>query len=279
MWSALQAHIKTEHPPTCPQPECDNRTFKSSARLRDHLKVHEQRAADLAAAVSEDDLSVYPPVLAEGLGLSRSQRKRKRRQSEIAAAAESSPAGSGASSPRKLPRLGSDVAFTGKDWTCGHPGCGKAYKTRFARDEHAQAAHSKAAKHKCDTCGRVYRRGVSLKRHLDEGWCAHGGKPAGDDAEGQVKSKKRKTEKEAADEDVVGLFTGTAAMPGGSLYRRWGCPWHAPEDDEYEEEVCGERFGRVYDVRRHLAAAHGVVVDDMGTREMLLADGQTGEDV
>jgi hypothetical protein len=46
-WSALQAHLHTAHPPTCPHPECSGRTFKSTQRLREHLQVHEDREADI----------------------------------------------------------------------------------------------------------------------------------------------------------------------------------------------------------------------------------------
>lgn len=285
VWSALQAHIKDTHPPTCPYPECTGRTFKSGQRLRDHLKVHEQQDADLVQVDASEDM-IVPPVLAEGLGTSRRARRKRRYSDVVADDNEPIP-----ESPRKLPRIVDGEA--GKDWTCGHPGCGKAYKTRFARDEHAQAAHSRA-RHKCETCGRVYRRLVSLRRHLKEGWCAHGGQPDAipEENEGSADEHVGKEgaggekKKEKEDQDVGGLFTGSIALPGGALHRRWGCPFHPEDyndeedddDDEEQEEACGERFHRVYDVRRHLSAAHGIDVDDMGTREMLLADGQTGEE-
>lgn len=248
VWSALQAHIKDAHPPACPFPECDGRSFKSATRLRDHLKVHEQRTLDLEQQ-SESDKDM-PAVIAEGL---KPSRRKRRRSSHAREHTEDDPG-----TPRKLPRLLSGEA--GKEWACGAPGCGKTYKTRFARDEHAQATHSRA-RHRCNTCGRAYRRPISLTRHLQQGWCGSGSKPP---------TPTPKTPKSPADTE---LLTGTASLPGGSLHRRWACPYIS------DSAVCQYRFTRVYDVRRHLASEHNVSVDDMGTREMLLADGQDGEDV
>ncbi|WVR09654.1 hypothetical protein IAU60_006728 [Kwoniella sp. DSM 27419] len=43
------------------------------------------------------------------------------------------------------------------------------------------------------------------------------------------------------------------------------------------ENTCWMRFWRVYDVRRHLRAEHGVDLQDMEVRRLLLHTGQTGE--
>jgi hypothetical protein len=42
-WSLLQAHIRTVHPPTCPNPGCEDKTFASQKNFKAHLKVHEER--------------------------------------------------------------------------------------------------------------------------------------------------------------------------------------------------------------------------------------------
>lgn len=39
-WSALQAHMKVAHPPTCPFPECSGRVFASRAARNAHVKAH-----------------------------------------------------------------------------------------------------------------------------------------------------------------------------------------------------------------------------------------------
>jgi hypothetical protein len=302
--------MRDVHPPACPHPECGGRTFKNTTRLRDHLKVHEQREIDIVTAPpSEDEL---PPVIAEAFS-----RKRKRRRSARererenrgavgdAAAYPTDPAGLTSpaspddaadaadvadadykpspspttSPPRKLPRL--LTGETGKDWACGSPGCGKAFKTKFARDEHAQAAHTRA-RHRCPGCDRAYRRPVSLRRHLAEGWCGgrtpDGGSTPGTRSKAEAPGtpttpiSRPRTPKSKPAADEGSLLTGAASLPGGSTHRRWACPFTD------EEGVCGYRFHRVYDVRRHLASAHDVNIDDMATREMLLADGQTGDD-
>ncbi|KAF7321425.1 Transcription factor iiia [Mycena kentingensis (nom. inval.)] len=56
-WTALQHHNRTVHPPTCPHPSCNGKTFTSHKGLRGHLKLHEERAveAELDAAVSDDE--------------------------------------------------------------------------------------------------------------------------------------------------------------------------------------------------------------------------------
>lgn len=226
--------MREAHPPKCPHVECDGRVFKSSQRLKEHLKVHAEREEDIANGGSEsEDL----PIIEEA-----GRRRRRKRDIEEETGER----------PQKLQRLASGEA--GKDWTCGAPGCGKAFKSKFARDEHSQAAHS-SGRHKCEICGRAYRRPASLRRHQAGRWCGK------EEEEGVLKDVKA-----IAEEDHGSLLTGAATLPGGTLHRRWECP------------MCDERFHRVYDVQRHLGAAHDTVVDDLGTRALLVADGQTGED-
>ncbi|GMK55799.1 hypothetical protein CspeluHIS016_0208550 [Cutaneotrichosporon spelunceum] len=298
VWSALQAHIRDAHPPTCPHAECEGRAFKNAGRLREHLRVHAEREADLAAGCDREDSADLPAVLAEA-----TTRRKKRKLSMISEreTRELEPEGSGSlqstSTPatpgtaKKLPRLTAGEA--GKDWTCGAPGCGARFKSRFARDEHAQASHS-SGRHKCEACGRSYRRPASLKRHRTSGMC--------DEARPERSAPKRARVGNLDDAagDLGGLLTGTATVPGGSLHRRWACPYvyelpegegdddeesgdaerakEAASDDGKRYTYCRDRFHRVYDVRRHLAAEHRMVLSDLATREMLLADGQTGDD-
>ena len=46
-WSALQSHIRITHPPTCPHPSCNGRTFATQGNLRAHIKLHDEREAEL----------------------------------------------------------------------------------------------------------------------------------------------------------------------------------------------------------------------------------------
>lgn len=54
-WTALQHHIRTTHPPTCPHDECAGRTFSAQKGLRAHLRLHEQREHEVASSQDEDD--------------------------------------------------------------------------------------------------------------------------------------------------------------------------------------------------------------------------------
>lgn len=45
-WSALQAHIRDAHPPTCLHLKCNRRTFNSQKNLKAHLKTHKEKGND-----------------------------------------------------------------------------------------------------------------------------------------------------------------------------------------------------------------------------------------
>jgi hypothetical protein len=80
--------------------------FKSAQRLKEHLKVHAEREADLAVGRTEKAMD-------EGL----SKREKKRRRIEV---------DQGGRSP-KMPRLVDGEA--GKEYKCEDEGCGKRFKT------------------------------------------------------------------------------------------------------------------------------------------------------
>ena len=94
-WSALQHHTRTAHPPTCPYPSCNGKTFTQQKGLRAHLKIHAQRdqEADIDDAIhgSASENEDEPP------------RKRRR---------------------------GGEV---GRDWVCKVDGCGKDFKSVILR--------------------------------------------------------------------------------------------------------------------------------------------------
>lgn len=54
-WTALQQHIRTTHPPTCPHDECAGRTFSAQKGLRAHLRLHDQRAIEEHEHASSED--------------------------------------------------------------------------------------------------------------------------------------------------------------------------------------------------------------------------------
>lgn len=272
--------MREAHPPACPHEECHGRTFKNAHRLREHLKVHADREEDLAAAGSDEDL---PPVLQT----KRRVRRKRRRSDGADESFDSQRSQASQPIPTKLPRIANGTA--GKEWACGAPGCHKAFKTRFARDEHSQAVHANG-KHRCEVCGRAYRRASSLKRHQREGWCEADATDAGGSTAAEDNSfLEVEADRDESREGIASELLGTATAPGGKHFRPWTCPYGThvslhveagdAEDGKDEEDgaACEERFFRVYDVRRHLSASHGVDIGDWETRELLLADGQRGE--
>ncbi|CAO1636829.1 unnamed protein product [Parajaminaea phylloscopi] len=53
-WSALQSHMREVHPPTCLHPDCKGKTFKRPENLRAHMKRHEHSRAAREAQQDED---------------------------------------------------------------------------------------------------------------------------------------------------------------------------------------------------------------------------------
>ena len=88
-WTSLQHHIRTAHPPICPDPACNSKTFKSQKGLRAHMKLHEQSETQDAIIGSFD-------------------------------------ADSDVDEPPHKKRRGRDI---GRDWLCGAEGCGKDFKS------------------------------------------------------------------------------------------------------------------------------------------------------
>ncbi|CAL1696061.1 unnamed protein product [Somion occarium] len=102
-WTALQHHMRTAHPPTCPHPECNGKVFTAQKGLRAHLRIHEQQnvETELCAAEPQSDAETD------------NERPRKRRR-------------------------GGEV---GRDWLCDVPGCGKDFKSKKALTTHNNISH------------------------------------------------------------------------------------------------------------------------------------------
>ena len=94
-WTALQAHIRNDHPPTCAHPKCNGRTFASQHNLRAHQKLHEQQEAEAHLYYPDEADAPEDATDAEG------------------------------SRPRKRRRGGE----FGRDWKCDFMGCGKDFKS------------------------------------------------------------------------------------------------------------------------------------------------------
>jgi general transcription factor IIIA len=114
-WSLLQSHIKTAHPPICPHEECAGRVFKNAQRLKDHLKVHDQRAEDLVALTEKGQVSENEDDDEE-----EDQMRKKRKRSRSQAGLDD-----GGKSPKLRPIRSGEA---GKDFACPEEGCGKRFK-------------------------------------------------------------------------------------------------------------------------------------------------------
>lgn len=101
-------------------------------------------------------------------------------------------------------------------------------------------------------CDKAFAHRSSLKKHLD----AHDLPPT------PRRRRAREDEGVHAKDDFLGVKTPKA---------RYTCPAHLMlSEDNNAASGCLERYNRVYDVRRHLASAHEIVMEDLEVR-MLLA--------
>nr|XP_031860367.1 uncharacterized protein CI109_004255 [Kwoniella shandongensis]KAA5527439.1 hypothetical protein CI109_004255 [Kwoniella shandongensis] len=298
VWSALQTHMHQAHPPTCPHEECNGRVFKSHQRLRDHLKVHAEQEADKAKLLRDQQegqvAEELPAIIADGL-----TRRKKRRQSSVGTMED------GGKSPKLRRVLSGDA---GKDWACDHQGCEKRFKSKFAMESHRRAIHLKLRSHVCpiEGCGATYPYPANLKRHIE----AHS-RPTtpstpkrgeGQLLTGMVKELRRfgcpayalgvapppstLAEHEEPPMQSVSLITeGVSEVvvkeepdlePDQTREEQWR-EEPAEQGQLSSPTECTMRFWRVYDVRRHLKAEHGIEMEDMEVRRLLLTTGQTGE--
>ncbi|GAA6013971.1 hypothetical protein JCM11491_003473 [Sporobolomyces phaffii] len=77
VWSHLQKHTKTAHPPTCPYPVCNGKTFTTPRGLKNHLSIHEREDAKGAEGKDFADPSQRSSVKRK-----RSERQKKRERRE-----------------------------------------------------------------------------------------------------------------------------------------------------------------------------------------------------
>ncbi|KAH9898532.1 hypothetical protein C8Q73DRAFT_727296 [Cubamyces lactineus] len=251
-WSALQHHMRTAHPPTCPHPSCNGRTFSQQKNLRAHLKVHAQRDQE----GDMDDAMV-------GSDTESAERPRKRRR-------------------------GGEV---GRDWVCDVDGCGKDFKSKKALTTHHNIAHLGRRDFVCPHahCRRAFGYKHLLQRHLVK---LHAPQDSSESAEESDNGPESGAEIEQAsdahiEEDTsmgIDLITGSAyaAQAKESLKQatKLQCPFPSlpallSAQTEVEEGAtsipaasgskrktdCQYVFSRAYDLRRHLQAEHGVDVE------------------
>ncbi|KAF7362145.1 hypothetical protein MVEN_00560500 [Mycena venus] len=221
-WTALQHHNRTEHPPTCLHPSCNDRTFSSQKGLRAHQKIHEQQAAqaEIDAAVHDEDVDGEPP-------------RKKRRGGEV-----------------------------GRDWKCDVDGCTKDFKSKKALTTHTNITHLGRRDHVCphETCKQTFGYKHLLQRHLTKRHNPSSSSESSDEDTTclpapvamnlDIDTITGNTYAQTASKKLKAAKALRCPYPhlDGLTVAQTGPP-------------CDYVFSRAYDFRRHLQSEHNVIFD------------------
>ncbi|KAJ7209665.1 hypothetical protein GGX14DRAFT_452499 [Mycena pura] len=226
-WTALQNHNRTEHPPTCAHSSCNGRTFTSQKGLRAHQKLHEQQAteADIGAAIPSDSEEERP--------------RKKRRGGEL-----------------------------GRDWQCDVNDCTKDFKSKKALTTHIKITHLGRRDFTCPrtTCGQTFGYKHLLQRHLAK----HDASSEHSDEDGRPHAKPATVHIDI--DAITGSTYSQTAQRKVTAVKALRCPYPNLDglailpngEGASHAATCDYVFSRAYDLRRHLQAAHAVVVDKDG---------------
>ncbi|KAM5538163.1 hypothetical protein V8D89_008050 [Ganoderma adspersum] len=247
-WSALQHHIRTVHPPTCPYASCNDKTFSQQKGLRAHLKIHAQRD-------QEDNIDDAPGSESAGEG----ERPRKRRR-------------------------GGEV---GRDWICDVDGCDKDFKSKKALTTHHNIAHLGRRDFVCphEHCKRAFGYKHLLQRHLAKLHAPLDASPDHDAAD--VDETEPETDTGADIDFLTGRAYISRAQESLKQATKLQCPFPdlPPQLSGEMEQVasrswqansCQYVFSRAYDLRRHLHAEHGVDVEREKVDDWVRAEKRVG---
>ncbi|KAG6889107.1 hypothetical protein C0995_003676 [Termitomyces sp. Mi166 len=175
--------------------------------------------------------------------------------------------------PRKK-RRGGEI---GRDWKCDVDGCLKDFKSKKALNTHTQVTHLGRRDHVCphDGCEQTYGYKHLLQRHLAK---AHHRMSDDDPEESDWGSGHKNPRKATSTSLDIDTITGhsyaqrtRAKMANATAllcpYPQLGGTTLIIEEDAAEPDPqasatrpCEYAFSRAYDLRRHLKAAHGVIV-------------------
>ncbi|KAF8547623.1 hypothetical protein OG21DRAFT_1517181 [Imleria badia] len=228
-WTALQAHMRNDHPPTCMHPKCNGRTFASQHNLRAHQKLHEQQEAE--AQLYHADRADAPEDATDAEG---SQPRKRRRGGEL-----------------------------GRDWKCDFAGCGKDFKSKRALTTHHNVIHLGQRSHVCPHvhCNSAFRYKHLLERHLAK---LHSSKSVHSES-----SSEEEFATDTDDTMDIEAITGkayTARLQDATSIR---CPYPHVDalvastatldaSGPSSSKTCEHVLTRAYDLRRHLRSEHGV---------------------
>ncbi|TFK23684.1 transcription factor iiia [Coprinopsis marcescibilis] len=230
-WSALQTHIRKEHPPKCTYPDCQERTFASQKGLRAHLKLHEER--DLESEMRrhiESDADDEPQPLS----------KKQRRGGEI-----------------------------GRDFKCDEDGCEKDFKSKKALDTHKKVTHLGRRDFACFECGKTFGYKHLLQRHTAKVHVSSDHMHDSTSDEESETPRPDQPAHTSKIDLITGKAYATRAESRMSRGRAFGCPF--PDFDgilssplpgsSNHQPRCSACFTRLYDLRRHLESSHDVQVE------------------
>ncbi|KAK7045678.1 hypothetical protein VNI00_007511 [Paramarasmius palmivorus] len=240
-WNALQHHIRTVHPPTCPHPQCKGKTFTFQRNFRAHQKIHEQQELEAEMGTIDSDAdgdAPQPP-------------RKKRRGGEF-----------------------------GRDCKCEVEGCGKDFKSSKALAIHNKVTHlghrDFACPHK--DCGLAFGYKHLLQRHQAK---AHGSSSSSGESDAGSGSEESSLNEEGTDagpisipnsmniDALTGVSYATRSRHKLQNYKALRCPFpelgaiaHTYCDKQSQaasqQAPCDYVFSRAYDFRRHLRSSHQI---------------------
>ncbi|OCH96521.1 hypothetical protein OBBRIDRAFT_765331 [Obba rivulosa] len=244
-WTALQHHMRTAHPPTCPYASCKGKTFTAQKGLRAHLKLHVERDVDAQlenlAADSNDENDEERP-------------KKRRRGGEV-----------------------------GRDWLCEVSGCGKDFKSKKALTTHHKVNHLGRRDFVCphEDCRRAFGYKHLLQRHMAK---LHRPRIlSGSDGEDDCASDEDAGTEEQASataeqtfniDFITGVSYKTRSQEQIKTAGKLMCPYpdlpptflsakepcYPSAGPSSRRGACEYVFSRAYDLRRHLRAEHTIDV-------------------
>ncbi|KAH8100626.1 hypothetical protein BXZ70DRAFT_972621, partial [Cristinia sonorae] len=245
-WTALQQHMRTNHPPKCPYPSCNGKTFTTQKGLRAHLKIHEQRE------VEESLRDVIPNNTYEGEDEREGPPQKKRRGGEV-----------------------------GRDFVCEFAGCGKDFKSKKALTNHHNVNHLGRRDFVCThpDCSQAFGYKHLLQRHLARVHVPESGSEGEGSEEDNDTQSARPSPKAVSTtatsqgfsfsiDDITGVSYSMQAQAQIQATVKLRCPH--PDISSFMLGVpriatsgrkCQYVFTRAYDLRRHLKSEHGLDVE------------------
>ena len=236
--------MRTAHPPTCPYPECQGKTFNQQKGLKAHLKIHEGREVDGRLDDEEDATNDDEPAV------------KKRRGGEHGRDWTCDFEGC----TKDFKSVFSSPQFSFYLFIITH------VKQKKALATHYNVSHLHRRDFVCsqESCGKSYGYKHLLQRHV-----ARAHRPAeSSDCSGDPEDDHPKGARMDIDR-----ITGRSYLERNAKIRRaLRCPYpHLPsafvsgrgsELSDLDSVVpCEHVFGRAYDLRRHLLSEHGLALE------------------